>query len=637
MTQSASSRSMWQQVRQEWHAAANWLDDSWRQTGIWLRNQLRDLQGTQADFVVIPLEGSLPERSAPPRPFWQRQLGLYHDPMSLQELNYIVQKITDADNVTGVLFIFQGLSTGLATLQNFRRTVQRIKDAGKKVVVYTPYLDLPHYYAATSADFIVAPPSASFDVLGVHSSIAFLKDSLAMAGVQFDVIQISPFKSAYDSLGKSEMSPELEQQITWLLDEQFDMLTTGMATGRGLTTERLRELIDQAPLFDEALCQYNLVDALLYEDELAYWLAENVREGTGESEQSAVSSDQSPVTSDPLAVDGAPVGDEVAGEEEKEDSEEKSRPQAHLMLWHDAIPVLRERFRRSTSSFIGVISLTGAIMPGESRNPPIDLPIPLVGGDTAGETTLTRLLRRAEEQDEMAALIFHVDSPGGSALASDLIARQIERIARKKPVLAYMGNVAASGGYYVSALAQHIMAQSGTITGSIGVINGRLSLSELESKLRVNRVTLKRGENAELYSNVAPLNDRERDLLYQSIQAIYRQFKEIVARGRELPFDQLDPICEGRVWTGRQALAHKLVDSHGDFPDAIRQAAQLAGLPHDEHHQIRVVNFYDRDREYRLPQPITDTADLLQIFTWERWQQLNGKPLLVMPFTIKFW
>jgi protease-4 len=255
----------------------------------------------------------------------------------------------------------------------------------------------------------------------------------------------------------------------------------------------------------------------------------------------------------------------------------------------------------------------------------------------AGETTLTRLLRRAEEQDDMAALVFHVDSPGGSALASDLIARQIERIAQKKPVVAYMGNVAASGGYYVSALANHIMAQPGTITGSIGVINGRLSLSELESKLRVNRVTLKRGEHAELYSNVSPMNETERTLFHHAILAIYQQFKEIVARGRELPYDQLDPICEGRVWTGRQALAHKLVDSHGDFPEAIRQAAELAGLPHDDNHRVQVVNLYDRDREYRLPQPFADTADLLRLFTWERWQLFNGKPLLLMPFTIKFW
>lgn len=632
MNQSVQKKSLWQQIRQEWLAAANWLDDSWRQTGIWLRNQIRELQGAQIDFVVIPLEGALPERAAPPRPFWQRQLGLYHDPLSLQDLNHIVQRISDADNATGVLFIFQGLSTGFANLQNFRQTVQRLKDAGKKVVVYTPYLDLPHYYAATAADLIVAPPSAGFDVLGVHSSITFLKDSLALAGIQFDVIQISPFKSAYDSLGKSEMSPELEQQITWLLDEQYDLLTTGMATGRGKTTEALRAVIDQAPLFGDALCQHGLVDALLYEDELAYWLAEKM----GSSEQSAVSSEQLAVNGEPFVAGDEPVDGDV-GEGETGENRDNSRPQAHLLLWQEAIPLLKERFRRSTSQYIGVVSLTGAIVPGESRNPPVDLPIPLVGGDMAGEATLTRLLRRAEEQDDMAALIFHVDSPGGSALASDLIARQIERIAQKKPVVAYMGNVAASGGYYVSALAHHIMAQPGTITGSIGVINGRLSLSELENKLRMNRVTLKRGEHAELYSNIAPMNETERALFHQSIQAIYQQFKEIVARGRELPYDQLDPICEGRVWTGRQALAHKLVDSHGDFPEAIHQAAELAGLPHDNNHRVHVINLYDRDREYRLPQPFANTADWLRMFTWEHWQSFNGKPLLLMPFTVKFW
>ena len=625
MTQSASKKTMWQQMRQEWLAAANWLDDSWRQTGIWLRNQLRELQGAKIDFVVIPVEGALPERAAPPRPFWQRQLGLYHDPLSLQDLNHIVQRICDADNVTGVLFIFQGLSTGFASLQNFRQTMQRLKDAGKKVVVYTPYLDLPHYYAATAADLIVAPPSAGFEVLGLHSSTTFLKDSLALAGIQFDVIQISPFKSAYDSFGKAEMSPELQQQISWLLDEQFDLLTTGMATGRGQTPAQLQAVIDQAPLFGEALCQHGLVDALVYEDELAYWLAEKV----GDSEPSTEGNEQLPMRDEAQADE-----EEVKPEEENGDD---SRPQANLVLWSEALPLLKERFRRSTKQYIGVVSLTGAIIPGESRNPPVDLPIPLVGGDMAGEATLTRLLRRAEEQDDMAALIFHVDSPGGSALASDLIARQIERIARKKPVVAYMGNVAASGGYYVSAVAHHIMAQPGTMTGSIGVINGRISLSELENKLKINRVTLKRGEHAELYNNVAPMNETERSLFHHSIQAIYQQFKEIVARGRELPYDELDPICEGRVWTGRQALAHKLVDSHGDFPEAIRQAAQLAGLPHDDNHRIQVVNFYDRDREYRLPQPITATADLLKLFTWESWQPFNGKPLLLMPFTCKFW
>jgi len=607
--------SFMKQVRHEWHAAAQWLDDSWQQAGIWLRNQLRLLQDTQVDYIVIPIGGSLPERTSPPRSFWQRQLPIYRDdPLSLQELNSIVQRIGDARNAKGVLFIFEGFSAGLATLQNFRRAVQRLRERGKEVVIYTPYLDLPHYFAATAADRIVAPPSASFDVIGLRSSIAFIKDSLALAGLHFDVVQISPYKSAYDQLAQAKMSPEYHEQISWLLDEQFDLLLSGMADGRGKTVADMKAIIDQAPLYDEAICQHGLVDALLYEDELAYWLAAKpvVTEVSASSEELVIS-DQSPVPA------------------------KEPRPQARLLLWDEAQASLQERFRRTTSKFIGVISLEGAIMSGESRNPPIDLPIPLIGGSTAGEATLTRLLRRAEEQEEMAALIFHVDSPGGSALASDLIARQIQRIAQKKPVLVYMGNVAASGGYYVSAAAHHIMAQTGTITGSIGVIMGRLSSSELEKKLQVNRVSLQRGEHAGLMSNETPMNEEERAVFRQGIDAVYGQFKQIVARGRKLPYDELDPLCEGRVWTGRQALSHKLIDSHGDFADAIRQAAELAHLPTDDNHRVQVFNFYDRGHDYRLPQPYETATDLLQMLSLERWQTLNGKPLTTMPFTLKFW
>ncbi|MBP7999756.1 MAG: signal peptide peptidase SppA [Chloroflexi bacterium] len=610
MTQ-AETPSFMKQVRQEWHAAAQWLDDSWRQTGIWVRNQIRQLQDAQIDYVVLPLGGSLPERAPMPRSFWQRQLPIYSDPpMSFQELNHILQRVGDADNVKGVLFLFTGFSAGLGTLQNFRRAIQRLRERGKKVVVYTPYLDLPHYFAAAGADHLLAPPSASFDVLGLRTSVAFLKDSLALAGIQFDIIQISPYKSAYDRLGKADITPELQAQLNWLLDEQYDLLTAGMAEGRGKTQAEMKAILDQAPLYGDALCQQGVVDALVYEDELVYWLAEKP---------------QPPSTSADLVTVDATTPDP------------ESRPQAKLVLWSEAEPLLQEKFRRTTPKFIGVVSLEGAIMPGESRNPPIDLPIPLIGGDSAGDITLSRLLRQAEEQEEMAALIFHVDSPGGSALASDLIGRQIERIAKKKPVLVYMGNVAASGGYYVSAAANHIMAQTGTITGSIGVISARLSTSELENRLRVNRVNLKRGEHADLFSGETPLTAEEHDLLQQGIQAIYHQFKEVVARGRDLPYDKLDPICEGRVWTGRQALAHKLVDSHGDFADAILQAATLAGLPTDTQHQIRTLNFYDRSKEYRLPHPYEATVALLHLFTQEHWQVLSGKPLMLLPFTVKPW
>lgn len=637
MNQAQEPSPMIKQLRHEWHAAAQWLDDSWRQSGIWLRNQMRQMQGVQIDYVVIPLSGSLPERSGPPRSFWQRQLTFLPDePMSLQVLNHILQRVADADNVKGVLFLFQGLSGGLSTLQNLRRAMQRVQERGKEVVVYTPHLDLPHYFAAAAADRIIAPPSATFDVLGLRSSVTFLKDSLGMAGLKFDVIQISPYKSAFDQFGKSEMSPQLEEQINWLLDEQYDIITTAIAEGRHKTQDEIKTILDQAPLYGEALCDYGIVDALVYEDELTYWLAEK----PGDSEQSAVSSEQLPVSSVQELVGTQENAEELGPQSSAlspQTASSEARPQAKLTLLDEAHPLLHEKFRRSARQFIGVITLSGAIISGESRKPPIDLPIPFLGGEMAGDVTLARLLRRAAERDDMAALIFHVDSGGGSALASDLIGREIERIVRHKPVVVYMGNVAASGGYYVSALAQHIMTQTGTITGSIGVINGRLSSSELEKKLKVNRVSLKRGDHADLFSSEEPMNETERELFQRGIQAIYRQFKEVVSRGRTIPYDDLDPLCEGRVWTGRQALAHKLIDSHGDFPDAVRKAAELAGLPTDDEHQIRVINFYDRDDDYLLPQPYEAASELLQLFTLQQWQPFNGKPLLLMPFAIKFW
>ena len=278
------------------------------------------------------------------------------------------------------------------------------------------------------------------------------------------------------------------------------------------------------------------------------------------------------------------------------------------------------------------------IVTGPSRQPPA-IPLPFVGGGTAGSDTLLHLLREAEKMDDMAALILHVDSGGGSALASDLITREIERIGKKKPVLAYMGNVAASGGYHVSAPAKRIMSQSGTITGSIGVLMMRLHTQALYQNLSVNRASLQRGQRAGLYSDEAPLTTDETAVLRQGIEEIYSHFKQVVADGRSLPYDDLDPICEGRVWSGRQALAHKLVDNHGDFVDAIRQAAELAGLPTGPNDAILTLNLYPKGQGYRLPQPfdpsdLTDTIN--QLLSGERWRGMSGRPLLLMPFEVKF-
>jgi protease-4 len=584
--------------------------------GAEFRNWQRRRRKARVDYVVWPIGGTLPERNGPPRGFIERRLPIGRpSPYTLEQLNAQVDAILDAENVGGVLLIFRGFSARLATLQNFRRSVERLRAGGKDVVVYTPYLSLGNYFAATAADAIIIPPSAQFEALGLFTEVVFLKDALARIGVQADVIQISPYKTALDQLGRSEMSDEQRQQLDWLLDDQFETAIQGMAQGRNLPLETIRELIDRAPHSAEAARAAGLVDAVAYDDELLPVLARRLK-----------------------SAGAREMKEQTAGNGAR-DQQEQAAPQGPVLKsWREARSVMLEKVRRPTRKFIGVISLEGMIMMGPSRTPPVDLPIPFLGGEVAGEQTLVSLLRQTEKMPNLAALIFHVDSGGGSALASDLIGRQVEQVARRIPVVVYMGDIAASGGYYVAAQARHIMSQTATITGSIGVITARISTSALYEHLTVNRQTLKRGEHAGLYAEQKPLTAAERDIFERTIHQTYDQFKQVVSAGRKLPLDGLDEICLGRVWTGRQAAQHGLVDSHGDFVDAVRLAAELAGIEVDQStERVAVSNLHPRGAGYVIPQTPKAGAleQLAELLSGEQLKTLSGRPLMLLPFEVR--
>ncbi|HSH05391.1 MAG TPA: signal peptide peptidase SppA [Anaerolineae bacterium] len=566
------------------------------------RNQIRHFQNNQFDYVVLPLGGTFPPFDPPPLSFIQRQLPIPEPDLSLQSLYKRLRRIQEADNADGLLILLRDLNTGFATLQNIRQAISRVRDAGKKVAVYTPYLTTPHYFLASAADTIIAPPSAEFGVIGLRSEAIFLKDTLAQLGITGDFIQISPYKSANNIFNHNQVTPEQAEQMKWLLDETFDLITTPMAAGRNLPLDTLHNLIDQAPFFAHEAQQHNLIDHVAYEDDLPHLLATNTPISTA-----------------------------------TETDDDKSPP-IQLAPWSKAAPKLLEKPVRYHDKHIGIIPLIGTIIMGPSQNaPPIDLPLPVVNDGLAGEETIIQLIRQAEQDDDLAALIFYIDSPGGVALASDLIWRELDRLGQKIPILAYMGDVAASGGYYVAAPAQHIMAQTGTITGSIGVLIGRFALSGLYDKLKINRYHVARGRHAGLYSSPDPLTDEERALIEDAIHTTYDQFKQVVADGRDLPIDQLDPICEGRVWTGRQALNHQLIDSHGDLLDAINQAAQLANLPQQDNLRIPVVTYQLKDSHpYQLPQA-SPTQDLLQLLNGQRLRHLQGHPLYLLPYHWQWW
>lgn len=591
------------------------ISSGWSLIGVDIRNALRRVRKTRLDYVILPIGGSLPERSGPRRGFIEKRLPLPADPQSLQQLNGQLLRIGEADNVRGVIFVFREFSARLATIQNLRAAIARVRAAGKETIVYTPYLDLAHYYAATAADLIVSPPGSRFEVLGLYTEVTFLKDALERAGLAAEVVQISPYKTAFDQFSRSEMTAEYREQLNWLLDDQFEMITTDMADGREMAQANLKQLIDQAPFAADKARAAGLIDHIAYDDELANWL--------GKQDQSTNST--TPGADGDAAVNRADTASE--------------RQPAVLKTWSQARKILPEHPRHKHPRSVGVVSLEGMIIMGASRNPPIELPIPLIGGAAAGEQTVVSLLRQIEKRHEVAALVFHVDSGGGSALASELIGRQIERMAAKIPVVVYMGNVAGSGGYYVSAPARYIMSQRATLTGSIGVIVARVSASGLYERLSANQVNLERGAHAGLYRDSDPWSETERQIFRQSVDETYSQFKEVVARGRNLTLEEVDAVGLGRVWTGQQALDRGLVDGHGDFLDAIKKAAELAALPVDDIHSIPVMNFFPRSSGYVIPVPRT-TQLVEDVGRWLSGRELNdlsGKPLMLLPYDLRFW
>lgn len=590
-----------------------WQDVSfeWRQFWANGRNRIRKMQQPQIDYIVFPLSGSLPERDAPPRSFVERQLPFMGKPsLSLETVRRTFKRVELSDNVKGVLLILQGVGAGFSKLQSLRQAIQQLQAAGKEVVVFTPYLTTGHYLIASAADKIITPPSTTFDVVGFYSEATFYKEFLEKFGIEMQGFQIAPYKTGVDPLTKTEASPEFAEMTNWLLDERYEMLVDAIANGRNLPEEEVKALIDRAPLFAEDALEHGLVDYIGYEDELESIL----------SPQGNTALDEEP---DPT----------VDNDEEAE--QEVDSKEVNFLKWHKAAPFLIEKPKRRQKKFIGVVSLEGAIMRGSSQEPPIDLPIPIVGGQTAGDKTLTAVLRQAEQNENMAALIFHVNSPGGDSLASDLIGREIERISKKIPVVVYMGDVAASGGYYVSASANHIVCQPGTITGSIGVFMLKPSLDGLNEKLAIHQTEFKRGENSGLYSSTMALTEGQKQHLFAGIEETYRQFKGVVSRGRDLPFEALDPICNGRVWTGRQALGHQLVDSLGSFEEAVNIAIELAELPQGPLDEVNVVNIFGKGDSYNLPKPIETAEFLTTFFTQNRLKSLINRPLLLMPFKIE--
>jgi protease-4 len=261
---------------------------------------------------------------------------------------------------------------------------------------------------------------------------------------------------------------------------------------------------------------------------------------------------------------------------------------------------------------IGVLDLSGSIVPGVSRSFPI--PLPLLGGEILGSNSVQQQVRAARKRDDLAAVVAYVDSPGGSALASDLMWRELSLLAQEKPLVIYMGPTAASGGYYIATPGHAILAQEATLTGSIGVITAKLITTDAYQRIHIGRESVQRGANAALYSDAHPWNEEQRAQVESSVRLIYTTFQQRVQTGRKLSPEAVANVAEGRVWTGEQGLRRGLVDAIGDFTLAVETAARLAHMEYSTTTELRTERI-TASRGGLLAEPVKSARTLFAILS----------------------
>jgi protease-4 len=455
-----------------------------------------------------------------------------------------LDKAATDGRVKGVLLTIESPDVGRARADEIRAAIGRVRQAGKPVAACF-VAGLPvHYEIATACDTVTIVPAATLEITGVRAEVMFFKGLLDRLGVNAEIMQVGTFKGAGEPLTRTEMSPELRAQYEAFVGDLYEQFVARIAADRRLAVERVRELVDVGVFAPEAARAAGLVDAVGYEDEAAAALAARI----GGETQVARDYGKRKVDTDFSGLTGLVKLMEVVSGSGAKAGGGKGRK-------------------------IAIVHVVGEIREGRSADDLLAMP-------GAGSDTIVEAIRTAAEDDTVAAIVLRIDSPGGSALASDLIWREAQRCT--KPVVASLSDTAASGGYYVAVGADRIVAAPGTLTGSIGVVGGKIAVGGALEKVGVRTDVVSRGRNAGWLSPQQPFTDAERAAFLGTMQDIYRLFTSKVAAGRGLEAETVRNLAEGRVFTGRMALEAKLVDRLGTLDDAIDEARTLAKIGADE-------------------------------------------------------
>jgi protease-4 len=432
-----------------------------------------------------------------------------------------IENAKNDDKIKGISILKNQTSLGLAQSQAIRKKLAEFKKSGKFVVAYSDFLTQKDYYLNSVADTVYLNPIGELDFKGLSSEVLYMKELQEKTGVKMEVIRHGKYKSAVEPYLNQEMSPENREQITVLLNSVWSTIVTDISESRNISIDSLNAIANKLNArTPELALANNLIDKIAYEDEYHNAIKTKLKVSKNED--------------------------------------------------YNTVSILDYAKNNATSvsdftkkDIIAVIYAQGEIRGGEGEV------------NIIGEGSIKRSLKAAREDKNVKSIVIRVDSPGGSALTSELIWREIELTKKIKPVVVSMGNVAASGGYYIACNANTIFAEQSTITGSIGVFGMLPNMSSLAKNIGINAEQVKTHDNASGYSLFEPIDENFKKFTLESIETIYGTFLKRVAEGRNMTTTQVDSIAQGRVWTGNDALKLGLVDKIGGLEDAIKHAATL--------------------------------------------------------------
>lgn len=458
--------------------------------------------------------------------------GKYEDPwitifsdkknIGLSDVLSAIEEAKIDDNIKGISILNNYSSLGMAQSKTLRDALESFKKSGKFVMAYANSYSQKEYYLNSVANTIYINPVGDMDIKGLSSEIMFFKDLQDKSGVKMEVIRHGKYKSAVEPFLENKMSDANREQVTALLNSIWSSVAADISKSRNVSVAQLNAIANGLLARTPAMAkEQKLVDVVAYEDVYHNAIKKALKVNKDEDYNKVSISEYTKKIMTTAALN---------------DSKDQ----------------------------IAIIYAQGEIQGGE--------------GDvtTIGEGSMRRSLQDARKNKNVKAIVLRIDSPGGSALTSDLIWREVELTKKVKPVVVSMGNYAASGGYYIACNANTIFAENNTITGSIGVFGILPNFSQLATKIGINTEQVKTHENAARYSPFVPIDEKFKAVTLEGVEHIYKTFVTHVAEGRKMTFAQVDAIAQGRVWTGSEAIKIGLVDKIGGLKDAINEAARLS-------------------------------------------------------------